>query len=79
MFSIDEHPVPDPGQVIDAERHVRVLRRDFPRYRIDLDFTPAVARYTARRQGPGPGAWLLITKDPIELRSELSSPATPDQ
>ena len=78
MFPVEHLPAPDPGQVIAAEREIRVLRRDFSRYRIDLDFTPGGARYTARRQGPGPGPWLLITKDPAELRSELSGPATPD-
>lgn len=80
MFPPVEHPpLPDPGQVIAAEREIRVLRRDFSGYQIDLDYTPAGARFTARRQGPGPGPWLLITNDPIELRSELSGPATPDE
>jgi hypothetical protein len=76
-----EHPLaPDPAQVIAAEREIRVLRRDFSRrYRIDLDYTPAGARYTAQRRRPGPGPYLIVTKDPIELRLELSGPAAPDQ
>jgi hypothetical protein len=44
MFPADDHYLPDPGQVIDAEREARLLRRDFPRYRIDLGYTPAGAR-----------------------------------
>ena len=84
MFPPAEHPpLPDPGRVDAAEREVRVLRRDFTGYQFDLEYTPAGARYTARRQGPGPGPgpgpWLLITKDPIELRSELSGLETPDE
>ncbi len=77
MFSIEHPPAPDPGQVIAAEREVRILRRDFPRYRIDLDFTPAGARYSAKRQGPGPGPYAVVTKDPVELRIELSGGTTP--
>jgi len=37
------------------------------------------ARYTVRRQKPGPGPWLAMTKDRLELRLELSGPATPEQ
>ena len=80
MIPPAEHPtVPDPGQVIAAEREMRGLRRDFTGYEFDLEYTPAGARYTARRQGSGPGPWLLITKDPVELRSELAGPETPGQ
>lgn len=80
MFPRDDHPpVPDPRQVIDAEREARVLRRDFSGYRIDLDYTPAGARYTARRQSPGPGPWLVMTTDPIGLRTELPGTSVPYQ
>jgi hypothetical protein len=78
MFPADDpHYIPDPGQVIDAEREVRLLRRDFPRYEIELGFTPSGARYTAQRMKPGPGPHTVITKDPIELRAELSGQTAP--
>ena len=80
MTSPAELPqLPDPGQVITAEREIRGSRRDFSGYEFDLEYTPAGTRYTARRHGSGPGPWLLITKDPGELRSELAGPETPDQ
>jgi hypothetical protein len=48
-------PYPNPAEVIAAEREMRVLRRDFPRYTISIDYPPGGARYTATRQEPGPG------------------------
>ena len=80
MFPLDDHhPVPDPGQVIAAEREARLLRRDFPGYRIDLGYGPSGARYTAQRMKPGPGPHTVVTEDPIELRTELSGTAAPPQ
>lgn len=53
MFPADDHhPAPDPGQVIDAEREARLLRRDFPGYQIDIGYTPSGTRYTAQRMKP---------------------------
>lgn len=76
MFPADDHPpLPDPGQVTAAEREARLLRRDFPRYRIDLSYTPMGPRYSAQRKEPGPGLYAVVTGDPIELRSELSGEA----
>lgn len=73
MFPADDHhPAPDPGQVIDAEREARLLRRDFPRCAIEIGYTPDGAKYTAQRKKPGPGPYIVVTGDPIELRSELS-------
>lgn len=48
---------------------------DFPRYTISIDYPPRGARYTATRKKPGPGPYLAITKDPLELREAL--PAGP--
>lgn len=73
-------PYPNPAEVIAAEREVRVLRRDFPRYTISIDYPPGGARYTARRKEPGPGPYLAITKDALELREALpAGPAPPSQ
>jgi hypothetical protein len=80
MFPADDHPPhPDPGQVIAAEREARLLRRDFPRYAIELGYTPAGARYSAQRKKPGPGPYAVVTEDPLELRSELSGETAPPQ
>ena len=79
MFPADGHPVPDPGQVIAAEREARLLGRDFPCYRIDLGYTPTGVRYSAQRKEPGPGPYAVVTEDPIELRSQLSSEAASPQ
>jgi hypothetical protein len=64
-------PFPNPAEVIAAEREMRLLRRDFPCYTINIDYPPGGARYTARRKEPGPGPYLAITKDPLELREAL--------
>ena len=80
MLPADDHPpLPDPGQIIAAEREARLLRRDFPRYWIDLGYTPTGARYSAQRKEPGPGPYAVVTEDPIELRSDLSGAAAPPQ
>lgn len=70
-------PYPNPAEVIAAEREVRVLRRDFPRYTISIDYPPGGARYTAKRKEPGPGPYLAITKDPLELREALPAGSPP--
>jgi hypothetical protein len=73
-------PYPNPAEVIAAEREMRVLRRDFPRYTISIDYPPGGARYTARRKEPGQGPYLAITKDPLELRQALpAGPASSPQ
>ncbi len=64
-------PYPNPAEVIAAEREMRLLRRDFPRYTISIDYPAGGVRYTARRKEPGPGPYLAITKDPLELREAL--------
>jgi hypothetical protein len=48
-------------------------RRDFPRYRIDVELTLDRPRYVARRTHPGPGPHTLITSDLTELRAELGT------
>jgi hypothetical protein len=70
-------PYPTPAEVIEAEREMRVLRRDFPRYTISIDYPPGGARYTATRKEPGPGPYLAITKDPLELREALPAGPAP--
>jgi hypothetical protein len=67
----EQTPYPNPAEVIAAEREMRLLRRDFPRYTISIDYPPGGVRYTARRKEPGPGPYLAITKDPLELREAL--------
>ena len=50
---------------------LEAVRRDFPRYRIDVELTVGRPRYVARRLAPGPGPHTLITSDLAELRTEL--------
>jgi hypothetical protein len=38
-------------------------RRDFPRYRIEVEPRPGHLRFVARRTQPGPGPHTLITSD----------------
>ena len=52
---------------------LEAVRRDFPRYRIDVELTVYRPRYVARRLGPGPGPHTLITSDLAELRAELGT------
>ena len=60
---------------------LEAARRDFPRYRIDVELTVHRPRYVARRIAPGPGPHTLITNDLAELRTELGTgrpPSPPD-
>jgi hypothetical protein len=52
-------------------------RRDFPRYRIEIEPTPGRHRYIARRTQPGPGPHTLVTSDLTELRTELTQYVSP--
>jgi len=61
---------PAPGEL---ER----LRREFPRYRIDVEPFRHRQRYVARRIQPGPGPHTFITADLTELRAELSTAKPP--
>ena len=68
-------PAPSATELAD----LRAARRDFPRYRIDLDLALDRRRFIARRTRPGPGPHTLISGDLTELRAELatSQPAPP--
>jgi len=61
--------VGEPG----APGELDALRRDFPRYAIDVMLTYDSRRYVAQRRQPGPGPHTLVTKDPAELRTELAA------
>ena len=67
----------DPITSTDEFAGLEAARRDFPRYRIDVELAVDRRRYVARRIQPGPGPHTLITSDLTELRAELSS--TPEQ
>ncbi|MFI5064737.1 MAG: hypothetical protein ACHP9Z_12265 [Streptosporangiales bacterium] len=58
---------PGPPGELDA------LRRDFPRYSIEIVLTYDSRRYVAQRRQPGPGVHTLVTKDLAELRAELGA------
>ena len=62
-------PMMNPSDPVDLE----ATRRDFPRYRIDVELGVDRRRYVARRTQPGPGPHTLITSDLAELRTELGS------
>ena len=68
-------PTPDATEL--AALHA--VRRDFPRYQIDVDLAIDRRRYIARRTQPGLGPHTLITSDLTELRAGLapSQPAPP--
>jgi hypothetical protein len=51
------------------------IRREFPRYQIDVEPFPHRQRYVARRIQPGPGPHTFITPDLTELRAELAAPS----
>jgi hypothetical protein len=68
----------DPATTADPAA-LEAARRDFPRYRIDVELTVHRPRYVACRIAPGPGPHTLITTDLAELRVELGTgrPASP--
>ncbi|HUY52882.1 MAG TPA: SAM-dependent methyltransferase [Streptosporangiaceae bacterium] len=58
--------MPDPGDSL------RMLRRDFPHFRVWREITGDRTRYVARRVHPGRGPHTVVTDDLGELRSALS-------
>jgi len=66
-------PTITPAQRADLD----AARRDFPRYRIEVEPSPGRRRYIARRTQPGPGPHTLVTSDLTELRAELTATRPP--
>jgi hypothetical protein len=62
----------DPTATAAQRADLDAARRDFPRYRIEIEPTPGRLRFIARQIKPGPGPHTLITSDLTELRAELN-------
>ena len=69
LASAQERRTTDPSTLSELDG----IRREFPRYRIDIEHFPHRQRYVARRIQPGPGPHTFITADLDELRAELAT------
>jgi len=70
---MDLAAIPTPADLAELD----AARRDFPRYRIEVEPRPGGCSFVARRCQPGPGPHTLITSDLTELRAELGSNKQP--